>query len=210
MCRFYQAKIEKLHKCKELKFLDISKNEISKIDNLSSMKKLETIIISQNNLTKVDSIEHLPFISRLRELDLGSNKIDCPPEGILKILSNCKSLRVLTLAKNPFVKKIPHYRKMVLSMCPDLKCLDGRVVCREERLRCKAWGKVILNGGTFAEAKQADREELMKIRKEMSIKNDMKRRGIDHEYYPPRKIPFRVLCSEQICNISLLIVVGIF
>jgi len=178
------ANIEKLHRCKELKFLDISKNDISRIDNLSSVKKLETLIISQNNLTKVDSIEHLPRIPRLRELDLGSNKIDCPPEGILKILSNCKSLRVLTLAKNPFVKKMPHYRKMVLITCPELKCLDGRVVCKEERRRCKAWGKVILNGGTFAEAQDADREELMRIRREMSIKNNMKRRGCDEEYYP--------------------------
>lgn len=187
LCRFYEANIEKLHKCKELKFLDISKNDISRINNLSSVKKLETLIITQNNLTKVDSIEHLPLIPRLRELDLGSNKIDCPPDGILKILSNCKSLRVLTLAKNPFVKKIPHYRKMVLITCPELKCLDGRVVCKEERRRCKAWGKVILNGGTFAEAQDADREELMKIRRETSIKNNMKRSGRLEEYYPPRE-----------------------
>lgn len=49
--------------------------------------------------------------------------------------------------------------------------LDGNEVCTEERRRCNAWGAVISKGGTFNDAQEADRRELIKILSEQSAKN---------------------------------------
>ena len=70
---------------------------------------------------------------------------------------------------------MPHYRSMIISHCKRLKQLDGRRICSEERRRCNAWGSVILNGGTFDQANEADKQELLKIRQERSQKNALRR-----------------------------------
>lgn len=157
-----------------LNYLDVSRNEITKIDDLAYLTNLETLIMKRNKLSKADSIENLPLIPKLRELDISLNKIDCPPEGVLEILSRCKSLRALTMMKNP-IAKMPNYRKMVISRCRKLTSLDGKQVCKEERRRCNVWGKVVMNGGSYEEANEADRQELLKIRSEQSSANALRR-----------------------------------
>lgn len=72
---------------------------------------------------------------------------------------------------NPITKTIPHYRRMVVSKCRCLTMLDGHEICAEERRRCNAWGAVVMNGGTFNAAQEADRRELIKILTEQSEKN---------------------------------------
>lgn len=126
-----------------------------------------------------DFVKKITLIPKLRELDVSMNKINCNPESILCILAGCRSLRVLSLQGNPFVsnKKMPHYRSLVISHCKKLRHLDGRRICSEERRRCNAWGEVVLNGGTFDEANEADRQELMKIRLERSQQNTERRRS---------------------------------
>lgn len=166
-------KIENLQHLTKLKYLNLGQNAISKIEELESLSFLETLIISENELSMADFITQIMSIPQLRELDLSMNKINCNPESILCILSQCKSLRVLNLEGNMFVKdnKMPHYRKMVISHCRKLRQLDGRRICSEERRRCDAWGAVILSGGSFDEANEADRQELLQIRLERSEKN---------------------------------------
>jgi len=122
-----------------------------------------------------DFITNITSIPKLRELDLSLNKINCNAECILKILASCSNLRVLNLQGNPFIKKMPHYRSMIISHCKRLKQLDGRRICSEERRRCNAWGSVILNGGTFDQANEADKQELLKIRHERSQQNALRR-----------------------------------
>lgn len=124
-----------------------------------------------------DFVLNITLIPKLRELDLSMNKINCNPESILCILADCRSLRVLSLQGNPFVsnKKMPHYRSLVISHCKKLRQLDRRRICSEERRRCNAWGEVVLNGGTFDEANEADRQELLKIRLERSQRNAERR-----------------------------------
>lgn len=126
-------------------------------------------------------VTQITLISKLRELDLAMNKINCnPPECILQLLARCKSLRVLSLQGNPFVcnNKMPHYRSMVISHCRKLNQLDGRRICSEERRRCNAWGDVVLQGRTFDQANEADKQELLKIRLERSQQNAVRRSSI--------------------------------
>ena len=163
-----------------LKYLNLAQNAISKIEELESLTCLETLIISQNEISMTEFVKNLSLIPKLRELDLSMNKINCNPESILCILADCRSLRILSLQGNPFVcnKKMPHYRSLVISHCKKLSQLDGRRICSEERRRCNAWGEVVLNGGTFDEANEADRQELIKIRLERSQKNAERRSSL--------------------------------
>ncbi len=156
----------------------MAQNEISKIEALESLTCLETLIISENEISMPEFITQITSISKLRELDLSMNKINTNPECILKILGNCKSLKVLSLQGNPFVSKMPHYRSMVICHCKSLRQLDGSRICSEERRRCDAWGDVILKGGTFDEANEADKQELLKIRLERSQQNAVRRSSI--------------------------------
>ena len=168
-------RIENLDCCKELRYLDISSNSITKIENLSSLQHLETLIIKQNQLSKPDSIRNVIHMKRLRELDMSSNKINCSPEGILEILSQCKALRILSLKGNAIAKSNKHYRKMVVSRCKKLTKLDGVDICKEERRRCNSWGAVVTNGGSFDEADEASRQELNNILSEKSEANVLRR-----------------------------------
>lgn len=163
-----------------LKYLNLSQNEISKIEGLESLTCLETLIISENEISMTEFVKQIAVIPQLRKLDLSMNKINCNPESILCILGDCKSLRVLSLQGNPFVSsnKMPHYRSLIISHSKKLRQLDGRRICSEERRRCNAWGEVVLNGGTFDQANEADRQELLKIRLERSKKNASRRSSL--------------------------------
>ena len=163
----------------------MSQNAISKIEGLEALTCLETLIISENEISMTEFVKQIAVIPQLRELDLSMNKINCNPESILCILADCKSLRVLSLQGNPFVRnnKMPHYRSLIISHCTNLRQLDGRRICSEERRRCNAFGKVILKGGTFDQANEADRQELLKIRLERSKKNASRRSSLSQSSF---------------------------
>lgn len=163
--------------CPKLQRLDLTRNEVSEInDHLSWCDKLETLLLGHNKLTTAKSISNILLIPMLRELDLSSNKLGGEYTAFLDILSQCKNLKVLSMKGNPFTKTMPHYRRMIVSRCTGLTMLDGKEICTEERRRCNAWGAVISKGGTFNDAHEADRRELLKILTEQSEKNTEVRR----------------------------------
>ena len=91
-------------------------------------------------------------------IDLSNNKIDCDNyEEFLEILKNIPSLAVLYLQNNPICKKIPNYRKRLISLIPNLKYLDDRPVFEEDRRYAEAWAI----GGI-----EGEREERRKIKEE--------------------------------------------
>lgn len=164
-------------------------------DHLSWCDKLETLILKHNQLSTAKAISNVLSIPRLRELDLSSNKLGGEYGGFLDIFSQCKHLKILALKGNPFTKTMPHYRRMVVSKCIGLTMLDGIEICKEERRRCNAWGAVISKGGTFDEANEADRQELLKILTEQSDRNTelrrMKAATRRFSDVPPSKPPSR-------------------
>lgn len=169
--------IENLACCPKLRAIDLSRNEVTHInDHLGWCDNLETLKLNHNKLSTANSIGNIANLKELKELDLSSNKLDGEYGSFLEILSQCKRLKVLSLKGNPITKTMPHYRKMVVSRCQGLIMLDGNDVCSEERRRCNAWGRVVLNGGTFNDAHEADRRELIKILTEQSEKNTEVRR----------------------------------
>lgn len=148
----------------ELDTLNLSKNFIKKIENLSHMKKLTSLNISHNQLVTASDIEHVTELVSLQTIDLQHNKIT--DVNILNILSSLPDLRVLYLIGNPVIKNIRNYRKTIIAKCKSLKYLDDRPVFDDERRRVEAWMTAFeINGETDA-ANEAERLELVKIRKE--------------------------------------------
>ena len=159
----------------ELSHINASKNFITKIDDLSvAVPNLKSLVVVRNKLSNADSIRNVIYLRDLKELNLSNNEINCSLESILKILAQCKSLKILSLKGNP-VTKTKHFRKLVISRCPKLIRLDGRPICREERRRCNAWGQAVLDGKSYDEADRADNLELNRLRSERSEANALRR-----------------------------------
>jgi dynein assembly factor 1 len=157
-------KIEGLSYTTELDSLNLSKNYIKKIENLSQLTKLTSLNLAHNNLSSYESIEQISSLPSIQTVDLQHNKLDDPE--ILNVFASLPDLRVLYLMGNPVVRKIKNYRKTIVAKCKLLKYLDDRPVFDEERRRTDAWAKIIDNGGTLDEAQEAERQELLLIRKE--------------------------------------------
>lgn len=107
--------IEGLDSQTELDTLNLSKNFIRRIENLSHMTKLTTLNLAHNRLVSASDIEHIIEVPSLQTLDFQQNKLDDPE--IVYLFGSMPDLRVLYLAGNPVVKKIPHYRKTIISRC---------------------------------------------------------------------------------------------
>jgi len=166
------SKIENLESMLKLDTLNLSKNFVTTIENLAHMKQLHTLILSNNNLKDATSLAGATEIPELHALDVQSCKIDDTPEAILKVLADCKELKVLYLKGNDCVKKIRNYRKMVISTCPNLRYLDDRPVFDDERRRCDKWREVFDATGDTDKAMEAEREEIVAIREEKKARED--------------------------------------
>ena len=157
-------KIENLEAQVDLDALNLSKNYITKIENLSHMKKLTSLNLSHNLLSNASDIKELADLESIQTIDLQHNKIT--DVDILDIFGTLKDLRVLYLMGNPVVKSIKHYRKTIISRCKLLKYLDDRPVFEDERRRVEAWMAAFEISGDPETANEAERNELLKIRKE--------------------------------------------
>jgi dynein assembly factor 1 len=88
-----------------------------------------------------------------------------PSAQVLDVLVQLPRLSVLYLQGNGCVKRIPHYRKVVVARLPHLKYLDDRPVFDDERLRAEAWFEAFEAGGLPA-AKEAEKLEIERQKKE--------------------------------------------
>ena len=157
-------KIENLEAQVELDTLNLSKNFIKKIENISHMTKLTSLNMSHNALVTASDIEHVLLLNSLQTIDLQHNKIT--DVNIVDIVSAVPDLRVLYLIGNPVIKNIRHYRKTLIAKCKNLKYLDDRPVFEDERRRVEAWMAAFEIDGSTDAANEAERMELVKIRKE--------------------------------------------
>ncbi len=148
----------------ELDSINLSKNYIRKIENLSHMQMLTTLNLASNVISSAEDIQHLLLIPSLQTIDLQNNKIS--DISVVDVLAQLPDLRVVYLMGNPVVKQIRNYRKTLISKCKELKYLDDRPVFDEERRRTTAWAAVLESGGSVEEAQEAERLELLQIRKE--------------------------------------------
>ena len=104
----------------------------------------------------IDDLRGLLECPSITVLDISDNYIE-DPAILPEILEKMPHLSVLYLMGNPVCKKIPNYRKTLITKIPTLKYLDDKPVFEEDRRFAEAWAR----GGI-----QEERTERDKFKKE--------------------------------------------
>lgn len=101
-----------LNQLEQLKYLDLSGNQLTGLGAITKLGNLRTLKLSENQLTNLEGLESL---QELKELDLSGNNLTQLP----KALAQLPKLRKLNLAKNQ-LKTIPDW----LGSCTTLEELN--------------------------------------------------------------------------------------
>ncbi|XP_070562712.1 U2 small nuclear ribonucleoprotein A'-like [Ptychodera flava] len=113
--------------------IDLSDNDIRKVDGFPLLKRLRCLLLNNNRVCRVaeNLEENLP---KLEEVILTNNSMQ--ELGDLDPLASIKTLRVLSLLRNPVTSK-RHYRLYVINKIPQLQLLDFQKVKMKEREQAK-------------------------------------------------------------------------
>jgi len=132
----HQLEIEKIENigtlCRKLKILYLQNNIIGKLENLQHLKELEYLNVSQNNITKIEGLASCEFLNKL---DIMLNFVQCSAleESIVNLQYN-KNLRELYVVGNPFADWEGH-KDFIIMHLPKLLKLDGMSITKSDRIR---------------------------------------------------------------------------
>ena len=133
----HQQEIEKIEGlgqiCKHLKILYLQNNLVAKLQNLHRLKELEYANFAVNNISK---IENLQRCESLVKLDLTVNFITKASLLTVHTLEANYKLDDLYLMGNPCAD-FGGYRQFVIGTLPQLRKLDGTAVTPSERILAK-------------------------------------------------------------------------
>ncbi|CAE7248009.1 DRC3 [Symbiodinium sp. CCMP2456] len=120
------TRIEQLAKCCNLRWLDLSKNQIVRMENLDGLSQLVSVDLSFNKISKVQDLSGTPKLERLM---LKANPISKIQD--LEGLKASRSLRHLSFQNVDNsdacpVCSLPEYAKSLRSLCPELLALDSK------------------------------------------------------------------------------------
>ena len=150
--------IESLNGIKNLTNLEqlcISHNYLRCLDGIEYCTNLVSVDAEKNRISGPECIDALKQLKKLQIIQLADNKME-DPESI-DVFESLPDLRVIHLSGNPIVKKIPMYRRTIISKNKELKCLDDTLITPEERRTVEAWAR----GG-----KEEERAERIRINDE--------------------------------------------
>ena len=158
-------KIEGLDTLSHLANLNLSDNLIKKIENLKGLTSLSNLLLKRNRIG-IKGLEDLYGLLELGKefavLDISDNLID-DPKILDEILTKFIDLRVIYLKGNDVVRKIPNYRKTLISKIDTLKYIDDKPIFEDEKRFALAFAK-----GGYEE----ERKERAKYREEIRIKEE--------------------------------------
>ena len=163
-------KIEGLDTLSHLANLNLSDNLIKKIENLKGLTSLSNLLLKRNRIG-IKGLEDLYGLSELGKefavLDISDNLID-DPKIVDDILTKFIDLRVIYLKGNDVVRKIPNYRKTLISRIDTLKYIDDKPIFEDEKRFALAFAK----GGYEEEKKERARyREEKRLKEEQRIKD---------------------------------------
>lgn len=132
----HQEEIEKIEvigtTCRHLKILYLQNNVIGKLENLHHLKQLEYLNMAMNNVTKIEGLGSCEFLNKL---DLTLNFIDFDElEASIAHLQPLVLLRELFMMGNPGAADWPGFERYAIAMLPQLEFLEGRQISRSDRI----------------------------------------------------------------------------
>lgn len=160
-------KIEGLDTLKRLANLNLSDNLIKKIEGLNGCESLSNLLLKRNRIG-IKGLSDLQGLIGLGKeftvLDISDNLID-EPKIVDEILTKFEDLRVIYLNGNECVRKIPNYRKTLISKIGSLKYIDDKPVFDDEKRFALAFAR-----GGYEE----ERKERQKYREEIREKEEQR------------------------------------
>ena len=163
-------KIEGLDTLSHLANLNLSDNLIKKIENLKGLTSLSNLLLKRNRIG-IKGLEDLYGLLELGKefavLDISDNLID-DAKIVDEILTKFIDLRVIYLKGNDVVRKIPNYRKTLISKIDTLKYIDDKPIFEDEKRFALAFAK----GGYEEEKKERARyREENRLKEEKRIRD---------------------------------------
>lgn len=114
--------------CRKLKILYLQNNIISKIQHLHHLKDLEYLNMALNNVSKIEGLDKCEFLNKL---DLTVNFVDVDElEASMDHLSEREHLKDLYMMGNPCEANWPGFKNYVIARLPQLQFLDGEAITR--------------------------------------------------------------------------------
>eukprot|EP00903_Cladosiphon_okamuranus_P014368 g13339.t1 len=120
--------------CRRLKILYLQNNIIGEMKNLHHMKELEYLNLALNNITKVEGLQSCEFLNKL---DLTVNFIDLDElESSVNAMEGNRHLGDLYMMGNP-CQSWSGFEAYVIARLPQLERLDGKEITRTARIKAQ-------------------------------------------------------------------------
>eukprot|EP00904_Undaria_pinnatifida_P003850 jgi/Undpi1/13466/HiC_scaffold_8.g03125.m1 len=120
--------------CRRLKILYLQNNIIGEMKNLHHMKELEYLNLALNNISKVEGLQSCEFLNKL---DLTVNFVDLDElESSVDAMEGNLHLRDLYMMGNP-CQSWEGFEAYVIARLPQLERLDGKEVTRTDRIKAQ-------------------------------------------------------------------------
>lgn len=121
--------------CRKLKILYLQNNIIKRMENLNHMKELEYVNLALNNISKIEGLQNCEF---LKKLDLTVNFIDLDElKSSIDHLVDRDRLKDLYLMGNPSEANWGSFKSYVIAKLPQLTNLDGTDITKSMQIVAK-------------------------------------------------------------------------
>ncbi|RLN48982.1 hypothetical protein BBJ28_00015605 [Nothophytophthora sp. Chile5] len=134
----HQEELEKIEVigtlCRKLQILYLQNNIIEKMEDLTHMKELRYLNLALNNISKIEGLQCCEFLNKL---DLTVNFVDFDTlEDSIDHLKPLQHLRELYMLGNPCQSDWETgFREYVIASLPQLQLLDGKEIQRSDRIK---------------------------------------------------------------------------
>ncbi|GMH66874.1 hypothetical protein TrST_g7507 [Triparma strigata] len=118
--------------CRHLKILLLQNNIIPRMENLHHLKDLEYLNLALNNVSKIEGLDRCEFLNKL-DLTINFIDVDTLEESIDNLIDR-SHLRDLYMMGNPAEQDWKGFKSYVVARLPQLNQLDGTEIKRGERI----------------------------------------------------------------------------
>lgn len=146
--------------CRKIKILYLQNNIIPRMENLVHLKELEYLNLALNNITKIEGLQNCEAIYKL---DLTVNFIDVDHlEESMNHLATRDTLRDLYMMGNPCQTNWEGFTSYTIARLPFLQTLDGTEITKSMQITaCQQLGRLEADLRVLAERKRGEKRAKM-------------------------------------------------